>query len=143
MDQARDSFCHYHQWNRHPRYSGTLLRFSYNHGVSVTQNFPITTFVLGTRKTLVEPLRRGVYSILNQQYASIVTHFRFSLFLVSLGILLLSMQLQPYGIERGSYVIVPISHTLRTESIHRIYWFLHHPFLPLHKQIDSQITDHN
>ena len=40
-------------------------------------------------------------------------------------------------------VIVPISHTLHTESIHRIDWFLYHPFLPPHKQIDSQITDHN
>ena len=51
-----------------------------------------------------------------------------------------------YGIERGVYVIVPISHTLHTESIHRNKnWFvLHqHPFLPpRHKQIDcSQITD--
>ena len=37
----------------------------------------------------------------------------------------------------------PISHTLHTESIPRIYWFRHHPFFTPHKQIDSQITDHN
>ena len=41
-DQARHSFCHYHQWSSHPRYFGTLLRFSYNQGFLVKKNFPIT-----------------------------------------------------------------------------------------------------
>ena len=43
-----------------------------------------------------------------------VTHFGFSLFLFTLQIYYI--QLHFYGIERGVYVLVPISHTLHTES---------------------------
>ena len=32
------------------------------------------------------------------------------------------------------FIVVPISHTLHTESTHRTNWFLHHPFFPPHKQ---------